>query len=145
VREIICLGFGMKTKESALIMPSNTGDVVLGVCRIGPKYYRTISFCFMAKSPSWYHLYWTDSLTNEISAGNIHRTNLFFLLWCIYISEIMSHFGLQMDSDFQNAIYKNVARSERSVNVRVSSQQLSTVRADIVVKVQWHLFFWGGG
>ena len=41
-----------------------------------------------------------------------------------------------MDSDFQNVIYKNVARSERSVNVRVSSQQLSTVRADIVVKVQ---------
>jgi len=38
VREIICLGFGTKTKESALIMPSSTWDFVLCVCRIWPKY-----------------------------------------------------------------------------------------------------------
>jgi hypothetical protein len=58
----------------------------------------------------------------------------------VYVSEIMSHFGLQMDSDFQNMIFKNVDRSERSVNVNVSSQQVNTVRADIVEKVHSHLF-----
>jgi hypothetical protein len=53
----------------------------------------------------------------------------------------MSHFVLQIDSDFQNMIYKNVERSERSVKVRVISQQVNTVRADIVAKVQSHLFW----
>jgi hypothetical protein len=59
----------------------------------------------------------------------MHRTNLIFpcdICICVYVSEIVSHFGLQIDSDFQNMIYKNFDRSERSVNVRVSSQQLNT-------------------
>jgi len=39
-----------------------------------------------------------------------------------------------LDSDFQDMIYKHFDRSERSVNVSVSSQQVSIMRADIVAK-----------
>jgi hypothetical protein len=115
-KQIICLGFCTKTQESAIIMPSSNGDFVLGVCRIGPGCWRTVSFASWQRAlPGIIYIkqiFWRTKLLLE----TFTELTYFSPVTCVCFRNcLILGYGFSEDCDFQNMIYKIVYRSERSI------------------------------